>query len=366
MMTSTNAHRQRAGQQGREAPTNRRAFLKITGTTAAALALPRISGAEPAPLAAAGPAAGLAPTVFVAGCERVEARQLTAGEVQVQYFECGNPAGPPLVLVHGFPDSPLAWQEVASELDRTKYRLVLPYLRGYGQTGITQPDCVGGQSAALAQDLLAFADALQLGRFHLVGHDWGARTAYAAAVLAPERLRTLTALASPYHAWEGGPLPPAQVRGYWYQLYFQVEAARPMLTGHRQEFCRELWRAWSPQWRFPEADFTAAAAAWDNPQFVEVVLDYYRMRWGGALSRRAYAGQQARLDAQPQPKIAVPTLFVHGAADACDLPAGADGQQAGFAAGYERVMLPGVGHFPHRENSGAVAQAIRHQLQGRH
>lgn len=364
-MASNSVHPQPTRPGSREAPTNRRDFLKVTGTAAAALALPLASGSGSLAALPEQPVAG-SPPVFLAGGQRVEARQLTVGEVEVQYFECGNPAGPPLVLVHGFPDSPLAWQGVVAELDRAKYRLVLPYLRGYGQTRVTQPDYVGGQSAALAHDLLAFTDALKLGRFHLAGHDWGARTSYAAAVLAPERLRTLTALASPYHAWRGGALPPAQVRGYWYQLYFQVEAARAMLTEHRADFCRELWHTWSPQWHFPEAEFAAAAPAWDNPQFVDVVLDYYRMRWGGALSRRAYAELQAQLDTKPQPKIAVPTIFIHGAADACDLPAGADGQEAAFPAGYERVLLPGVGHFPHRENPGAVAEAIRRQLQGPH
>ena len=105
---------------------------------------------------------------------------------------------------------------------------------------VVEADCLGGQTAALAHDLLAFADALKLGRFHLAGHDWGARTSYATAVLAPERLLSLTGLASPYLAYGGAPAPPAQARGYWYQYFFQVEAARPMLADHRRDFCREL------------------------------------------------------------------------------------------------------------------------------
>ncbi len=181
-------------------------------------------------------------------------------------------------------------------------------------------------------------------------------------MLAPQRVLTLTGLASPYLAWRGEPAPPAQARGYWYQYFFQVEAARKTLTEHRQDFCRELWRTWCPTWQFAEAEFAGAAAAWDNPQFVDIVLDYYRMRHGGALSRRAYAQDQEKLDAKPQPRIAVPTLFIHGSADACDLPEGAEGQEAGFTAGYERVLVPDVGHFPHRENPSAVARALRKQL----
>ena len=291
-----------------------------------------------------------------------EAQTLVTGGVQFQYFECGNPHGMPLMLVHGFPDSPAAWQGVVRELDLSQYRIVLPFLRGYGKTVVSEPGYIGGQSAALADDLLKLADALNMERFHLAGHDWGARTSYAAALLAPARVLTLTALASPYLAWKGELLPPAQVHGYWYQLYFQTDPAKTMLNEHRQEFCRELWKTWCPRWKFTDKEFMEAAQAWNNPQFVDTVLDYYRMRWGNALGRRAYAEKQAKLDVKPEPKIAVPTIFVQGDSDACDLVQGADGQEACFASGYERVILPGVGHFPHRENPAAVARHLSKQL----
>lgn len=299
---------------------------------------------------------------FVAGDQTCGAQSVQIETGRVQYFECGNPRGEPLLLVHGFPDSPLAWQAVVAGLDLDKHRIVLPFLRGYGESTVTESDCLGGQTAALAHDLLAFADALEIGRFHLAGHDWGARASYSAAVLAPQRIITLTGLASPYLAYRGEPAPPTQVRGYWYQYFFQVEAARRMLDAHRQDFCRELWRAWCPTWHFAEAEFIQAAAAWDGPQFVDVVLDYYRMRHGGVLSRRAYAEAQAKLDAKPSPAINVPTLFVHGDADACDLPEGATGQEAAFPSGYTRLLLPGVGHFPHREDPSAVTRALREHL----
>lgn len=299
---------------------------------------------------------------FVAGGKSFDARAISVDKVQFQYLEGGNPNGVPVVLVHGFPDAPIAWQGVVEELDRSTFRFVLHYLRGFGKTIVSQPEYVGGQAAALAHDLLAFTGALALERFHLVGHDWGARAAYAASLLAPRRLLTLTTLASPYLSWNGGLAPPAQVHGFWYQFYFQVDAAKTMLSEHRQDFCRELWRTWSPHWRFSEAEFAAAAEAWSNPQFVEIVIDYYRMRWGGALGRRAYAGLQAKLDLEPPPAIGVPTLFIQGDADACNLPEGADGQESYFSNGYERVVVPGVGHFPHRESPGAVAHALREHL----
>ncbi len=128
------------------------------------------------------------------------ARTIKAGPVEVQYLECGHAEGVPLLLLHGFPDSPVAWGRVLAELNLATYRIVLPFLRGCGGTTVLEADHLGGQFAALAHDLLAFADALKIEKFHLAGHDWGARTAYAAAVLAPERLLTLTGLASPYLA----------------------------------------------------------------------------------------------------------------------------------------------------------------------
>lgn len=355
--------RERDSIGGPDIVADQRDSSKIAGAAVAAVALP--------PSGAAGPTAQgsghdwqtppSSPS-FVAGGRSVGARDIAAGAVRFQYFECGNPDGAPLVLVHGFPDAPVAWQGVVGALDLSAFRIVLPYLRGYGGTVVSQPDYIGGQDAALGHDLLIFTDALKLERFHLVGHDWGARTSYAATLLDPRRIRTLTALASPYLSWGGGLYPPDQVHGNWYQFYFQVDAAKAMLTERRRDFCRELWKTWSPGWGFTEGEFATAAESWDNPQFVEIVIDYYRMRWGGALGRRAYADLQATLDAKPKPTIAVPTLFIQGAEDACDLPAGADGQEGCFTAGYERVVVPGVGHFPHRENPDAVARALLRQL----
>ena len=338
--------------------TGRRGFVKFAGAMAAAA----VFGPPPGEVPSGGEEAESAPAPapsFAAGGQAHGARRVQTEAGWVQYFECGDPQGTPVLLVHGFPDSPLSWEAVVAELGQDKYRIVLPFLRGYGGSVVTKPDLVGGQTAALAHDLLALTDALKIERFHLAGHDWGARTSYSAAVLAPSRIITLAGLASPYLAYRGEAAPPAQACGYWYQYFFQVEAARRMLEEHRQDFCRELWRSWCPQWRFTEAEFAGAQAAWDNPQFVEIVLEYYRMRHGGSLSRRAYAEAQAKLDAKPSPKISVPTLFVHGDADACDLPEGAMGQEAAFPGGYTPLLLSGVGHFPHRENPPDVARALR-------
>jgi len=243
-----------------------------------------------------------------------------------------------------------------------KFRLLVPYLRGFGGTSVLQPELVAGQEAALGHDVIAFADALGISTFHLVGHDWGARTAYAACIFAPERVRSLLTMATPYVMYGGKDYPPEQVRANWYQWYFQLEQGRKMMTENAEAFCRELWTAWSPEWSFSSREFAQAAEAWKNPQFAEIVLHYYRTRWGGALSRRAYADLQAVLNAKPKPKISVPAIYVQGGADACDLAACSEEQAGAFSGGYERVLLKGVGHFPHREDPKAIAKLLSRQL----
>jgi len=341
----------------------RRNFLKVAGGSLVAAALPALAS----PLAQYPPAA--APSslgaAFHSPLGQVQPRTLSAEGVTFEYFDFGNPRGVPLVLVHGFPDSPLAWESVVNHLDLSQVRIIAPYLRGYGRSTVQRNELLSGQFAALGSDLLVLLEALNIRTFHLAGHDWGARTSYAASVLAPDRVLTLTALASPYLAWKGELLPPAQVHGYWYQLYFQVDAARTMLSEHRADFCKELWKVWSPAYHFSDATFAAAAAAWDNPQFVPIVLNYYRIRWGDASGKPAYSNLEARLDVKPPPQIAVPTVFIQGDADACDLLHGADGQEKAFSSSYKRVVLQNVGHFPHRENPPAVAAAISDQIRSK-
>lgn len=344
----------------------RREFLRVAGLNLATASL--LGVGQPRATTAAGTPPTLLPpdneaTASFTGTPTklfTAPRRLTAGGVQFQYFEFGNPQGSPLVFVHGFPDSPSAWAGVVARLaDLAQYRVVAPYLRGFGETTVLDTKLLGGQQAALGQDLLTLLDALHIDRFHLAGHDWGARTAYAAAILAPARVRSLLALATPYQPWRGALPPPAQAHGHWYQFYFQVDEAKRALTDQRDAFCQELWRTWCPQWRFTAAEFADAASAWHNPQFMPIVLDSYRTRWGGASGLPAYADIQAKLDAQPKPKIAVPTVYVQGGADACDLLEAAAGQEGYFTGGYDRVVLQGAGHFPHRENPQAVADVLQ-------
>ena len=289
-------------------------------------------------------------------------RFVTTPELRIQYVEYGNPAGTPLVMLHGFPDAPVGFEGVIAQLDLKKLRILVPYLRGFGESEATSPDLVGGQRAALGLDVLAFADALGLKSFHVVAHDWGASAAYAACVLAPGRVKSLVALASPYVMYDGQDFPPRQVRAYWYQTFFQLELAAKMLDEHAVDFCEELWRSWSPDWKYSSSDFKQAAKAWGHKQFTATVLHYYRMRWGGALSLRAYAAAQTQLDAKPKPRIATPTVFVHGAQDHCVLPAASDADGKYYSGAYQRVTLKGIGHFPHREDAKSVGKIVAKML----
>lgn len=278
----------------------------------------------------------------------------------IEYEEHGSTDHIPVILLHGFPDSVRTWDRVIALLVGERLRFLVPTLRGFGSTRVEHPDAFSGQTAALAQDVLDFADALAIDRFVLVGHDWGARTAYSVAVLAPERLLGFVALSTPYLMFGGKRESPEQVRAYWYQWYFNTERGRAAFEADPIPFCEYLWLTWSPEWKFTRAELQSARSAWDNPQFVPFVISYYRHRYGNAPGAAAYVQQQCRLD--PMPKIQAPLLFGCGLADGANLPASSLGQDPWFPRGYERIEFPHVGHFPQREVPGEVANLIRRAI----
>ena len=277
------------------------------------------------------------------------------------YIERGPADGTPVILVHGFPDDARTWDAVASALAADGLRTLAPFVRGFGPTRLLPGAPRTGEIAALARDVLAFADALGLDRFHIVGHDWGARAGYAVAALAPERLITLTALAVAYGTNVGSQrLDVLQLRGYWYQWYFATPRGEAALREARTDFCRDLWRTWSPNWRFDEAEYAATAASFENPDFVDVVLHSYRARWGFAPSDPAYAADRARLEAVPP--LSVPTITLMGNDDGATLPASLTGTERLFSGPYIQRIIAGSGHFLQREVSAAVIAAVRGAL----
>jgi pimeloyl-ACP methyl ester carboxylesterase len=214
-----------------------------------------------------------------------------------------------------------------------------------------------GQLAALAQDVLDFADALSLDRFALVGHDWGARAAYIVAAVAPERVTYCVSISvgwgtdSPQQ-----PLSLQQARNYWYHWFMALPQGADVVRRQGRELARFLWETWSPPGWFTDSEFEATAVSFANPDWPQVTLHAYRHRWGLAPGDPAYAAVEARLT--PPPAIRVPTLVIHGLLDGCTCPETSAGKEALFTGPYQRLVLDGVGHFPQREAPGPVAEAI--------
>ncbi len=292
------------------------------------------------------------------GRRGVDTKKLETSRLEIAYEEHGNPSSPPVVLVHGFPDDARTWDRVAEPLAEAGYRIIAPYVRGYGETRFLDDSTPrSGQLAALGADLIEFTDAMGLDRFALVGHDWGARAAYILASLYPERVSSLVALAVGYGTNSPDQrLSPAQTRNYWYQWYFNLEKGRAELESNRRAFCEHLWRVWSPNWEFTDEEFEKTASSFDNPDFAEIAIHSYRHRWANAEGDPEYDELEKRL-ADP-PKIHVPTTLLMGGADGATLPETSEGKEGFFTKGYERRVLPGVGHFIQRESPDAVVEAI--------
>jgi len=280
--------------------------------------------------------------------------------LEIGYEEWGEAAGAPVVLLHGFPDDAHAWDGVAPPLAARGYRVLAPYLRGYGPTRFLDAGAPRmAQQAAIGQDLLDFMDALAIERAALAGYDWGGRAACIAAILAPARVRALVTIGGYNVQNTVAPPRPASAeeeRAAWYQWYFNTERGRLGLEKNRREICRLLWRDWSPGWRFDDATFEQAAAAFDNPDFVPVVIHSYRHRHRHAPGDPRFDAIEGRL--AERPRIEVPSVILHGADDAVDFPGRTERHPAMFPDGTERHVIPDAGHFLPREQPGAVVDAL--------
>jgi pimeloyl-ACP methyl ester carboxylesterase len=264
------------------------------------------------------------------------------------------------VLLHGFPDDARAWDAVAPPLAAAGYRVLIPYLRGYGPTHFRDPAAPRmAQQAAIAQDLLDFMDALGLEGAGLAGYDWGGRAACITAIMAPERVRALVTIGG-YNVQNTLALPPPvsaeEERALWYQWYFNTERGRVGLERHRRGICRLLWREWSPNWRFDDATFDRTAPSFDNPDFVPIVIHSYRHRHGNAPSDPRFDRVERHLATRPP--ITVPTIVLHGAEDTVSPPHRSAGHMALFPAGTARHVVAGAGHFMPREQPRAVVDAL--------
>jgi pimeloyl-ACP methyl ester carboxylesterase len=280
--------------------------------------------------------------------------------LEIAYEESGPAGGAPVVLLHGFPDDGRAYDGVAPSLAEAGWRVIVPYLRGYGPTRFLDPRTPrSGQQAALGRDLVDFLDALGLERAALAGYDWGGRAACIVAALWPDRVRCLVSIGG-YNiqniAGSGEPASPDREYRLWYQWYFHGERGRAGLAANRRPMCRLLWQLWSPNWRFDDATFERTAASFDNPDFVEVVIQSYRHRFGLAPGDPSLEAIEERLAAQPP--IAVPTIVLHGACDGVSPPQGSEGHARFFAGPYQRRVVPAAGHFLPQETPVAVVEAL--------
>ncbi len=279
--------------------------------------------------------------------------------LELAYEEHGPPDGRAAVLLHGFPYDPRAYDAVAPPLAAAGMRVIVPYLRGYGPTRFLRADTPrSGQQAAIGADLRDLIDALGLARPILAGYDWGGRAACIVAALWPERCGGLVSVTG-YNiqdiAGSTRPADPAQEYRYWYQYYLHTPRGAAGLAQNRRAFCRLLWRLWSPTWAFDDATFELSAASFDNPDFVDVVVQSYRHRYGYAAGDPTLDPIEAALAAQPA--ITVPTVVLHGADDGVAPPEGS-ADLSRFTGPCRREVVPGAGHNLPQEAPDPVIRAV--------
>ncbi|MEU7676145.1 alpha/beta hydrolase [Micromonospora taraxaci] len=287
-------------------------------------------------------------------------RQIDAGVLNVGYVDAGPPDGPAAILLHGWPYDIHSFVDVVPLLTAAGHRVVVPYLRGYGSTRFLSDDAVrNGEPAAMGLDLIALMDALHIDSAKLAGFDWGARTADVVAALWPERCQGLVSVSGYLIAGqESGraPLPPKAELAWWYQYYFATERGREGYDKNRRDFNKLIWHTASPQWTFDDATFDRSAAAFDNPDHVDIVVHNYRWRLALADGEPQYDEVEKRLAAQP--KITVPSISLEGDANgAPHVEPSVYAKQ--FTGRYEhRTIGGGVGHNLPQEAPQAFADAV--------
>ncbi|GGO25094.1 alpha/beta hydrolase [Micromonospora parathelypteridis] len=289
-----------------------------------------------------------------------EVKQIDAGVLNIGYVDAGPADGTAAILLHGWPYDIHSFVDVVPPLTAAGYRVVVPYLRGYGTTRFLSDDTMrNGEPAAMGLDLIAFMDALKIDTAKLAGFDWGARTADVVAALWPERCRGLVSVSGYLIDGQASgkvPLPPKAELAWWYQYYFATERGRDGYDKNRRDFARLIWQTASPKWSFDDATFDRSAAAFDNPDHVDIVIHNYRWRLALASGESQYDEVEKRLAAKP--KITVPSISMEGDANgAPHLEPSVYGKQ--FAGQYEhRTIGGGVGHNLPQEAPQAFADAV--------
>jgi pimeloyl-ACP methyl ester carboxylesterase len=287
-------------------------------------------------------------------------KQIDAGVLNVGYAEMGPVDGSAAVLLHGWPYDIYSFADVAPRLASAGFRVIIPYTRGYGTTRfLSSKTTRNGQPSALAVDTIDLMDALKVKQATIAGFDWGARTADIVAALWPDRVKGIVSVSGYLiGSQEAGktPLPPKAELQWWYQYYFATERGREGYSKYRRDFAELIWKLASPKWAFDDATFARSAAAFDNPDHVDIVIHNYRWRLGLANGDPALDKLEAKLGAAPL--VSVPTITLEGDANGAPHPDPAAYARK-FSGKYQhRLVEGGVGHNLPQEAPGAFAQAV--------
>ncbi len=336
---------------------DRRRFFGAAAMTVAAVQLGMMGSADAQPDKLPAQTAAIKPGT---NASFAALKQINAGVLNVGYAEAGPGDGPAVILLHGWPYDIYSFVDVAPLLASAGYRVIIPYVRGYGATHFLSDDTVrNGQPSALAVDTVALMDALNIKNAIIAGFDWGGRTANIIAVLWPERCSAIVSVSGYLIGnQEAGkmPLPPEDELQWWYQFYFATERGRAGYDKYRRDFARLIWRLASPKWNFDNATFERSAAAFDNPDHVPIVIYNYRWRLGLAEGEPKYDDLEKTLARAPD--IAVPTITLEGDANGAPHPE-ASAYAKKFSGRYEhRLIKGGIGHNLPQEAPQAFAEAV--------
>ena len=328
-------------------PPSRREFLKTTGAVGAAA------------VTVGGSRLGSARRQSLMN---QELRSVQTAVLDIGYEESGDGSGFPIILLHGFPYDIRSWDGVVPPLAEAGYRVLVPYLRGYGTTRFRDPDVPRmAEQAAIAQDVIDFADALDLEQFATAGFDWGNRAACITSILHPQRVRAQVAIGGYSVQNTVSPSEPSSSAAgearLWYQWYFNTERGRAGLEANRQGICRYLWETWSPTWEYTDEVYNRSAPAFDNPDFVDVVIHSYRHRHGYAAGEERFLAVERQL--AERPAITVPAVVLRGNDSGFGRPsADPSGDQRRFANLVARRIITGAGHDLAPQRPEAVSDAL--------
>jgi pimeloyl-ACP methyl ester carboxylesterase len=336
----------------------RRSFISTAALSVAAVQFGRVAGATAQ--SAQRSTSALPPVKPGAHASFGPLKKIDAGVLNVGYAAAGPGDGPPVLLLHGWPYDIYSYVDVTPALAAAGYRVIVPYLRGYGST--TFPSTAtprNGEQAALAVDSINLMDALKIQRAVVAGYDWGGRSANIIAALWPERCKALVSVSGYLiGSQEAGktPLPPAAEYQWWYQYYFATDRGKRGYDKYRHDFAKLIWQLASPKWHFDDATFERSAAAFDNPDHVDIAITNYRWRLGLYEGERKYDDLEKRLAAFPN--ITVPTITMEGDANGAPHP-----EPAAYAGKFtgkyvHRTITGGIGHNLPQEAPQAFAQAV--------